>query len=153
MVDCSDGFGNQGCDGGWPSSALAFMKKNGMVTADIYPYKGHEDPPCKHLRGPHKVTKYIPVNYCEGLIKNIYQSPISVAVDATSWSSYQGGVLSKCGISINHAVVLVGVVDEKWIIKNSWGQEWGENGYIRLAKGSTCGLGLTQAYQITATKS
>ena len=63
-----------------------------------------------------------------------------MTVDATNWSRYGGGVFSNCGASINHAVLLVGVVGGNWKIKNSWGS-WGEAGYIRLAgTGNTCGV-------------
>lgn len=41
---------------------------------------------------------------------------------------------------MNHAILLVGYTAEAWIVKNSWGPAWGESGYIRLARGNTCGL-------------
>jgi len=63
-----------------------------------------------------------------------------VTVDASKWSSYRSGVFNTCGTSINHAVLLVGVVGGSWKIKNSWGTSWGENGFIRLASGNTCGV-------------
>ena len=60
--------------------------------------------------------------------------------DATNWSPYRTGVFDNCGASINHGVLLVGVVGGAWKIKNSWGTGWGEAGYIRLAGGNTCGV-------------
>ena len=65
---------------------------------------------------------------------------LTFAVDATNWSPYGTGVFDNCGASINHAVLLVGVVGGAWKIKNSWGTGWGEAGYIRLAGGNTCGV-------------
>lgn len=67
--------------------------------------------------------------------------PISIAVDASTWQLYFGGVVSNCfSQQLNHGVLLVGHNDNAnppyWIVKNSWGTSWGENGYIRLAKGS-----------------
>lgn len=67
--------------------------------------------------------------------------PISIAVDASTWQLYFGGVVSNCfSQQLNHGVLLVGYNDNAnppyWIVKNSWGTSWGENGYIRLAKGS-----------------
>ena len=67
---------------------------------------------------------------------------ISVAVDASDWGYYHSGIFSDCNSEMNHGVLLVGVDNTKkyWLVKNSWGTEWGENGYIRLAKGNTCGI-------------
>lgn len=66
--------------------------------------------------------------------------PISVTVDATNWSKYSSGVFNNCGSKINHAVLLVGIVDNNWKIKNSWGLRWGELGYMRIASGNTCAI-------------
>ena len=65
---------------------------------------------------------------------------MAVAVDAGGWSHYSSGIFSNCGTSINHAVLLVGVVRGNWKIKNSWGTTWGEKGFIRLKSGNTCGV-------------
>ena len=57
--------------------------------------------------------------------------PVAVAVDASNWSSYSKGVFSNCLKNINHAVVAIGWTSTNaWIIRNSWGSGWGENGYI-----------------------
>ncbi len=66
--------------------------------------------------------------------------PVTVGVDATKWSHYASGVFDTCGKNIDHAVLLVGVVNGAWKIKNSWGTSWGEKGFIRLAPGDTCGI-------------
>lgn len=66
-------------------------------------------------------------------IKNLVAvSPLAIAIDSTDWEYYTGGTW-KCSSSgdVNHAVLLVGyTADGKWIIKNQWGTDWGENGYI-----------------------
>jgi len=67
-------------------------------------------------------------------------SPVGVAVDASNWSFYSGGVFSNCGTSLNHAVLAAGYTSESTLIKNSWGSSWGESGYIRIASGNTCGV-------------
>lgn len=65
---------------------------------------------------------------------------MSVAVDASNWSQYRGGIFNNCNKSLNHAVLAIGYyADGTWLIKNSWGS-WGENGNIRLAAGDTCGV-------------
>jgi C1A family cysteine protease len=67
--------------------------------------------------------------------------PISVAVDASTWSYYKSGIFSLCGKSLDHGVLAVGYVQgQYWLIKNSWGVSWGQNGYIQLKWGNTCGL-------------
>jgi len=71
--------------------------------------------------------------------------PVVIGADATSaWQSYKGGVLTAgCGEKrANHAIQIVGYGSEAgqdyWLIRNSWGPSWGEEGYLRLARGSNC---------------
>jgi C1A family cysteine protease len=66
--------------------------------------------------------------------------PISVAVDGNNFQNYKSGIFSNCGVNLSLPVLLVGMNDYFWNVKNSWGQSWGENGYIRLARGNTCGI-------------
>lgn len=139
LVDCSRPQGNQGCNGGWPSSALNYVKANGITTESAYPYAGR-DQACKVQGGSFKISGYSSYSGCNGLTSGISSHPISVTVDATNWSPYRSGVFNNCKASINHAVLLVGVVGGNWKIKNSWGTGWGESGYIRLAGGNTCGV-------------
>lgn len=83
--------------------------------------------------------------------------PLSVGVAGTQWQFYRGGILTNCGATtINHAATVVGVDDTVavpyWLVKNSWGTAWGENGYIRIAKGkNVCGITLS-AYTGFVTK-
>lgn len=139
LVDCSRPQGNQGCNGGWPSNALKYVISNGITTESAYPYAGR-DQACKTQGGSFRISGQKSFSGCSGLTNGISSSPISVTVDATNWSPYRSGVFSNCGASINHAVLLVGVVGGAWKIKNSWGTSWGESGYIRLNGGNTCGL-------------
>jgi C1A family cysteine protease len=70
--------------------------------------------------------------------------PLSICIDASTWSSYTSGILTVCGTDIDHAVQAVGVYPTTggyWKVRNSWGTSWGESGYIRLAYGAnTCGV-------------
>ena len=139
LVDCSRPQGNQGCNGGWPSSALKYVQSYGITSESQYPYVA-KDQACKTQGGSFKISGQSSLSGCAGLTNGINSSPISVTVDATNWSTYGSGVFNNCRASINHAVLLVGVVNGNWKIKNSWGTGWGEQGFIRLAAGNTCGV-------------
>jgi C1A family cysteine protease len=82
------------------------------------------------------------------LTNALQAAPISVAVDASNWSLYRGGILGACGTAINHGVLVVGSTKEFWKVKNSWGTAWGENGFIRLQYGNTCDVCLYASYPI-----
>ena len=125
LIDCSTSYGNQGCNGGWPSSALKYIVTNGVTTEGSYPYVARQQS-CQKNGGTFKISG---INYvsaaCSALSSSIAVQPIAVAVDATNWSNYSSGVFNSCSISINHAVLLVGIVSGNWKIKNSWGANWG----------------------------
>jgi hypothetical protein len=64
-----------------------------------------------------------------------------------------GGIVNSCSdnnvttsIDLNHALLLVGQTNDYWTLKNSWGTQWGEQGFIRLAPGNTCGLCLSATF-------
>lgn len=139
LVDCSGSYGNHGCNGGWPSSALNYVKDHGLASSSEYPYRA-VTASCQRQGGSFKLTSYSSASGCNGLTNAIASKPISVTVDATNWSKYSSGVFSNCATGINHAVLLVGIVGGSWKVKNSWGTAWGESGYIRLAGGNTCGV-------------
>merc|ERR1712113_1295656 len=65
---------------------------------------------------------------------------LSVCVDANSWNSYRGGVMTSCGNSVDHCVQVVGYgesgASSYWKVRNSWGGNWGERGHMRVAIGS-----------------
>jgi len=59
------------------------------------------------------------------LREDIFYQPIAVTVDASNWASYSSGIFNNCKTTINHMVLLTGLADEGWIVKNSWGANWG----------------------------
>jgi cathepsin S len=66
---------------------------------------------------------------------------VAVAVDALYWAFYKTGIFADCsGEGVNHGVLVTGVAIDHWKIKNSWGIEWGDQGYIKLARGNTCSI-------------
>ncbi|KAM8708946.1 hypothetical protein ACLKA7_015850 [Drosophila subpalustris] len=144
LVDCSKK--NAGCQGGWPSNALQYIEDNGGVdTEDSYPYEA-KDGNCRfdreHIGA--KVSDIVGVTSDDesALAMAVAEKgPISVAIDASLFQHYQGGVFDEpsCQGGVNHGVVVVGYGhDDKggdfWLVKNSWSQSWGENGYIRMAR-------------------
>jgi hypothetical protein len=81
----------------------------------------------------------------------LQNQPISIAIAASSsvFQFYTGGILSStaCGTAINHAVNLVGYGTDSsgtpfWIVRNSWGSNWGESGYMRVLRSTSNGVGV-----------
>jgi C1A family cysteine protease len=139
LVDCSGSYGNMACNGGLMDNAFKYVRDKGIVHEDEYPYKGVKQA-CSKDGGAFKVSGYTDVNNCNTLTTALTGRPVSVAVDATNWSAYKSGVFNNCATKLNHGVLLVGSTAQYWRVKNSWAASWGENGYIRLAPGNTCGL-------------
>jgi len=139
LVDCSRSYGNQGCSGGWMDSAFQYVIDKGITTQGEYPYVARNQA-CAKDGGAIKIKQFVDVPGCDNLANAVTARPVSVAVDAGQWSAYKGGVMSTCTTNINHGVLVVGYTDAYWKIKNSWGQSWGENGYIRIARGNTCAV-------------
>ncbi|KAL4478023.1 hypothetical protein ABPG72_013462 [Tetrahymena utriculariae] len=158
LVDCvnqANGYSSNGCNGGWPASCLDYASKFGITTLQNYPYVAVQKS-C-NVTGTNngfkpKSWQQIP-NTSKDLQNALNNSPVSVVVDASTWSNYRSGVYNGCNqtnIRLNHAVLAIGY-DQlgNWIVKNSWGTGWGEQGYIRLSPNNTCGI-LSYNYQITA---
>lgn len=120
-------------------NAFKYVKKNGISLEDEYPYVA-KDETCKKNSGDFKITGYTDIKTCNDLANALTGRPISVAVDATNWSPYKSGIFNNCKTGLNHGVLLVGITDDWWVVKNSWGTTWGEKGFVRLARGNTCGL-------------
>jgi len=132
-----------GCSGGWPYNAYKYvMGAGGIEPEAAYPYtsgKSGQTGACHFDKS--KVTLAV-VNYksvAQGesnLQTALNVGPVSVCVDANSWSAYTGGILKSCGRSVDHCVQAVGYTADYWIIRNSWGGAWGESGFMRIARGS-----------------
>jgi cathepsin F len=150
IVDCDTV--DQGCNGGDPPTAYQFVIQEGGLEDDSdYPYTA-QDGTCNFQSNLVKVTisswQYATQNSDEQtMMTNLVNwGPLSICVDAEPWQDYTGGVLmaSDCDTQLDHCVQLVGYDLTQstpfWIVRNSWGTDWGENGYIRLQYGQdTCG--------------
>jgi C1A family cysteine protease len=121
-------------------NAFKYVKDHGILQESEYPYKAVKQACQKPAGGPFKISGFTDIKDCNTLASAVAGRPIAVAVDATNWSTYKTGVFNNCKTSLNHGVLLVGVSDQAWKVKNSWGTSWGESGFIRVARGNTCGI-------------
>ena len=166
LVDCSTAEGNQGCNGGLMDYGFQYIIDNkGITTEDAYPYTATGPNTCEAKGKPVAATlsgfKDVAPNSEIALETAIVKQPVSVAVEADQsvFQFYSGGVMdSACGTQLDHGVLAVGYgVDagkEYYKVKNSWGADWGEKGYIRLGRGSKfnpsgqCGIQMQASYPI-----
>uniref|UniRef100_A0A2N9I7B2 Vignain n=1 Tax=Fagus sylvatica TaxID=28930 RepID=A0A2N9I7B2_FAGSY len=164
LVDCDTK--NQGCNGGLMENAFEFIKQTGGVTTDKnYPYDAkHESCDSSKMNAPMVQIdghENVPQNDEHALMKSVAKQPVSVAIDAGSkdFQFYSEAIFTgDCGTELNHGVAIVGYgtsLDGKqyWIVKNSWGPEWGEKGYIRMQRGvnaeeGLCGIAMEASYPI-----
>lgn len=150
VVDC---FSDETCYGGYTWDAILHVKNNGISKETDYPYRK------KHTRCKKKVPKikidfkgFDFVNETENDLKSSLAKygPIGVSLYVSgNWRLYKRGVWyeKNCSTLANHSVLLVGYGTENgedyWLIKNSWGPLWGEDGYIKIARNKEenyCGL-------------
>lgn len=167
LVDCSGPEGNQGCNGGLMDYAFQYIIDNHGITAEaVYPYKGVDGTCQKAEKASATISSFVDVtpNSDTALMTAIAQQPVSVAVEAdqNSFQFYSGGVMTgACGTSLDHGVLAVGYGtdsdsgDDYYKVKNSWGSSWGEEGYIRLGRGSSynggagqCGILMDPSYPV-----
>jgi hypothetical protein len=142
LVDCASSYGTAGCKGGWPYNAMQYQQSAGVCSTDSYPYRGVDgscaSSVCSYL--PLAVTGYqqVQANSEDALRAAITQGPVTVTVLADrNFQLYTTGTLTGgCAGDIDHAVLAVGYGSGFFKIKNSWGANWGANGYINLASGS-----------------
>lgn len=130
-----------------------YVNLYGIATEEEYPYIG-EDESCKASENMSAYEKGIshtdvPQESQSQLYSALKQQPVSIGVDAGTWQFYSGGIYSAddCGTDLDHGVLLVGATpNQYWLVKNSWGADWGESGYIRLEYKNTCGVENSASY-------
>ncbi|EAS07034.1 papain family cysteine protease (macronuclear) [Tetrahymena thermophila SB210] len=154
LIDCCGAsYGNLGCRGGNKDQAFRYVESNPITTEKNYPYQG-QNGTCNQTKAAqtpnYSISSYKQVDAStKALAEALKVQPIAISVDATYFKYYTSGIYSKCNNNThNHAVLLVGFQDDAWIVKNSWGPEFGENGYIRLKNGNTCGVANIPYYPI-----
>ncbi|KAJ8726657.1 hypothetical protein PYW07_001355 [Mythimna separata] len=153
IIDCDKG--SKGCRGGsMPASFRSIIQQGGIETEDDYPYEASQSY-CRFTPGIAAVRltdcNLYSLRSQEKLKQLLYHNgPISIGVQASSFQGYHGGIMSDehCNSGdVNHGVLLVGYGTENgrpfWTVKNSWGENFGEHGYIRIQRGdsaASCGM-------------
>lgn len=165
LVDCCKVDGDSGCGGGDMDSAFTYFESHRICSEDSYAYKQMsgtcQEDTCSEVipQGGVIGFKDVPANDEHALMEAVAQQPVSVAVQAgqKAFQMYDSGILTQsCTANVDHAVLLVGYGTEDgvdyWKIKNSWGANWGEDGYIRLQRGvageGECGIDVMPSYPV-----
>jgi KDEL-tailed cysteine endopeptidase len=167
LVDCATGVGyfNMGCKGGNMDSAFKFMIQQKQCNESEYPYtsgitetksKCHACDEFTSFTSCYTVQANNQVQLKEAVLKN----PVVIGIEADTYyfQSYSTGILtsSLCGTTIDHAVEIVGFGVENdtkyWTVRNSWDEDWGENGYFRILRTDStndegiCGLAIEPSF-------
>ncbi|KDP40484.1 hypothetical protein JCGZ_24483 [Jatropha curcas] len=162
LVDCDNNGEDQGCQGGLMDDAFKFIEKHGLASEATYPYHAAESA-CntkEEAKPAVKITGYedVPANDEAALLNAVANQPVSVAIDASGFEFqfYSSGIFTgSCGTELDHGVAAVGYGvndgNKFWLVKNSWGTQWGEKGYIRMqrdiaAKEGLCGIAMQASY-------
>jgi cathepsin L len=162
LVDCSTKQGNMGCQGGLMDQAFQYIiSNNGIDSESSYPYTATGPNRCvfNPANVAARISGFTDVNSGdEGALMNaVAKQPVSVAIDAShqSFQMYQSGIYNEpaCSSSqLDHGVLAVGYNAQNgspyWIVKNSWGANWGMNGYIWMTKdgNNQCGIATAASY-------
>jgi cathepsin L len=155
LMDCSTSQGNQGCDGGLMTQAMDYIISNkGIDTESSYPYTA-QDGTCHYNPKNSGATMKSYVNVNQGdendLQEKVHLGPTSVAIDAShsSFQFYSSGVYNEPSCSstqLDHGVLAIGWGtyhnSAYWLVKNSWGTDWGQQGYIWMTRNENnqCGI-------------
>jgi hypothetical protein len=164
LIDCIDAA--YGCDGGWATDAFAFMKTTAKGAVETSSYGRYQEEQGECRKASVDKPKYSLASWQEsgGSDKVLYsyltKGAVGVAIDADTIVFYKGGIVragNNCTQEINHAVTVVGANTDAagvkhWIVRNSWGADWGEQGYFRMQAtgGNLCGIHETAQLPIVA---
>ena len=164
LVDYNTSGQDQGCEGGLMDDAFDFILNNkGLTTESNYPYKGVDGTCNSNEESNHAAAitghEDVPANSESALLKAVASQPISVAIDASGsdFQFYSSGVFTgECGTELDHGVTAVGYGasadgTKYWLVKNSWGTGWGQEGYIMMqrdvdAQEGLCGIAMMASY-------
>jgi KDEL-tailed cysteine endopeptidase len=159
LVDCSKQYGNHGCNGGLMDEAFLYAIDYGMCLEQEYEYTAsNDDCNFQNCEPQVYITNCFDVTPSDQLEMKyaVSEGPVSVAIEADTayFQSYSEGIITgtKCGTDLDHGVLVVGYGEENgilyWLVKNSWGTSWGDDGYIKIERSEstnddgTCGIAM-----------
>ena len=156
LVDCAGGvYHNNGCNGGLMDYAFQYIEKNPLDLEADYRYTARNGT-CKSSQhtGVATVAGYADVPHTAAQLKAaLNKSTVSVAIEADqmAFQSYRSGVITTgCGTKLDHGVLAVGYGtlngQDYFLVKNSWGASWGDQGYVRIGQNNVCGILLSASY-------
>jgi len=143
LVDC-DHIGSAGCNGGSMEGAFEWYKTNMAELEADYSYTGRNGTCAEtSYTGQFESTGYVQVkaNSESAFKASVQAGPTSIAIEADKrvFQTYTSGILNSttCGTQLDHGVLAVGYGTENgqayYLVKNSWGSSWGDNGYLKIA--------------------
>jgi len=166
IVDCSWGFGNKGCKGGYPYRAMQWiLKHGGIATQTSYGNYLAQEGYChfSNITNGATITGYYNItsgNATEMKMALSLYGPLTVLINTRprSFKFYDSGIYydKNCDTKLDHAALAVGYGEENgeeyWVIKNSWSFSWGDKGFIKIsARDDNCGV--TQKAVVVKVKS
>jgi len=164
LIDCVKQ--DQGCNGGQMDDAFEYAMHTPICPDTEEPYEARDDT-CQKC--PSKIRfsacRDIPPNNQLALKEAVaLYGPVSVSIEADQsyFRLYTGGIITdtRCGTNLDHGVLIVGYGEDPttsqkyWLVKNSWGPDWGENGYVRIARSDSendpgvCGIAMQASYPV-----
>ncbi|CAH1100867.1 unnamed protein product [Psylliodes chrysocephalus] len=165
LVDCASGVqGCYGCSGCWMDRAMQYTEDNGIMREEDYQYKAKDDEGClfnvsESVLKP-KEHIFVTVGSEENLKEAVARQPVSVAINTRQvFHLYKSGILNDPTCTsddrhLDHAVLVVGYGTlngtDYWIVKNSWGLTWGQEGYVFMSrnKNNQCGIATFAVYPV-----